>query len=45
MVGFQTSLAIKLNLTGICYNENSFSKLTFTSSSGKVASLEGVLLA
>lgn len=35
----------KLNLTGICYNENSFSKLTFASSKGKGAILEGVLLA
>lgn len=25
----------KLNLTGICYNENSFSKLTFASKQGK----------
>lgn len=35
----------KLNLTGFCYKENSFSELTFASGREKVAILEGVLLA
>lgn len=34
----------KLNLTGICYNKNSFSKLTFTSSKGKMAFWKGLCL-
>lgn len=46
LVGFQTLLVCSnKHLTGICSNKNYFSKLIFASGRGKVAILEGTLLA